>query len=185
MKSIKKWFPIKSIENGIIKTKTGKYCKVLEVSPVNFELKSQKEQENILYKYKTFLNSCDFDIQILVQSKRSNLDEHIKLLNGKIENEKSQKVVGFMKEYINMIQSETVKVAITKKFYIICFASGNLISKEQIKLDLKEKIIKIENSLSKCQNSIKRLGSKEIVENIYEYMNLNTSKIQPLTMEVK
>ena len=43
MKSIKNWFPIKSIEDGIIKTKTGKYCKVLEVYPVNFELKSSKK----------------------------------------------------------------------------------------------------------------------------------------------
>jgi len=185
MKSIKNWFPIKSIEDGIIKTKSGKYCKVLEVSPVNFELKSVKEQESILYRYKTFLNSCDFDIQILVQSKRSNLDEHIKLLDEKIENEKSQKVRKFIKEYINMIKNETLKVAITKKFYIICFASVNLTSKEQIKLDLKEKIMKIENSLSKCQNSIKKLNSKEIIENLYEYMNLNTSKIQPLSMEVK
>ncbi|MBE5813131.1 MAG: hypothetical protein E7314_05700 [Clostridiales bacterium] len=185
MKSIKNWFPIKNIEDGIIKTKTGKYCKVLEVSPVNFELKSIKEQENILYRYKTFLNSCDFDIQILVQSKRSNLDDHIKLLNEKIKNEKSQKVINFIREYVNMIQSETLKVAITKKFYIICFASVNLTSKEQIKLDLKEKIMKIENSLAKCQNSIKKLSSKEIIENLYEYMNLNTSKIQPFTMEVK
>ena len=185
MKSIKNWFPIKNIEDGIIKTRYGKYCRVLEVSPVNFELKSVKEQENILNRYRTFLNSCDFDIQILIQSKRSNLDEHIKLLNEKIEKERSQKVINFMKEYVNMIQNETLKAAITKKFYIICFASLNLTSKEQIKLDLKEKIIKIENSLSKCQNNIKKLNSKEIIENLYGYMNLNTSKIQPFSMEVK
>ena len=50
-KSIKNWFPIKNIEDGIIHTKNKTFCKIIEVCPINFELKSKKEQENILYKY--------------------------------------------------------------------------------------------------------------------------------------
>lgn len=187
IRSIKSWFPIKRIENGVILLKSGKYCKILEVCPINFTLKAIKEQEEILYKYKTFLNSCDFDVQILVQSKRANLDSHIKKIEERMEREGNEKVKALMNDYINMVKNEVIKSTITKKFYIIFLSSKGTLTKEQAILELMEKTVKIKNSLSKCGNSIKEFSGKEIANILYTYMNLKTSKIQPLNrfLEVK
>lgn len=182
IKSIKNLFPIKRIENGIIYLKNGRYCKFVEVSPINFELKSIKEQEEILYKYKTFLNSCNFEVQILIQSKRGNLDNHISKIEEKIELEENEETKRLMYEYIDMVKNDMIKTSITKKFYIVFFSSENAVTKEQVISDLTEKTLKIKNSISKCGNSIKEFSQREIVNILYTYMNLTTSELQPLNM---
>lgn len=182
IKSVKSWFPIKRIENGIIYSKDGRYCKFIEVSPINFELKSIKEQEEILYKYKTFLNSCNFEVQILIQSKRGNLDNHILKIEQKILLEENDETKKLMYEYIDMIRNDIIKTAITKKFYIVFFASKNAMTKEQAILDLTEKTLKIKNSITKCGNSVKEFSQKEIANILYTYMNLTTSENQMLNM---
>ena len=51
----KNWFPIKNIRDGIIETKNGRYCKVLEILPINFELKSVKDD----IRHSRFSNQID------------------------------------------------------------------------------------------------------------------------------
>jgi len=181
-KSVKSYFPIRNIENGIIETKDGRFCKVLEIYPINFELKSLSEQEDILYQYKNFLNTCNFDIQILVQSRRKDLDNHILQIERNIEKEGNEKIINLMKKYINMIKSEVLKSAITKRYFVV-FSSGVLsrnLSKEQALIDLEEKTLKVKNTLSICGNDIDDFNknNKELINILYTYMNPITSEIQ-------
>ena len=82
--SIQKWIPIEKIlEKGIIKLKKNKYIKILKVNPINFNLKTQMEKESILNSYKIFLKTCNFDIQILIQSKKEDLTNHIEKIKIK------------------------------------------------------------------------------------------------------
>ena len=182
-KAIKSWFLIKKIENGVIELKNGKLCKVLEVYPVNFSLKSKSEQENILYQYKNFLSVCDFDIQILVQSKKGNLDNHISVIEENIKKEKSLETKKLMQEYINMIKKESLKNAISKNFFIIFFIVQDKKGyKEHCILELNEKALKIKETLDKCGNYVKDFDedNKELINMIYTYLNPITSDIQRL-----
>ena len=89
--SIQKWIPIEKIlEKGIIKLKKNKYIKILKVNPINFNLKTQMEKESILNSYKIFLKTCNFPIQILIQSKKENLDDHILKIQKNIEKNKNK-----------------------------------------------------------------------------------------------
>ena len=73
------WVPIDKIfENGIIKLKNNNFVKIIKVKPINFNLKSNLEKEAILNSYKTFLKTCNFDLQILIQSSKENLSKIIK-----------------------------------------------------------------------------------------------------------
>ena len=75
--SVQKWLPFEKIlEEGIIKTKNNNYVKIIKVIPINFNLRSDLEKEAILNSYKIFLKTCDFDIQILVQSNKEDLSKH-------------------------------------------------------------------------------------------------------------
>ena len=76
--SVQEWLPVDEIlENGIIKVKNKNYIKILKIIPINFELKSNLEKEAILNSYKIFLKTCNFDIQILIQSNKKDLSNHI------------------------------------------------------------------------------------------------------------
>lgn len=69
--TVQRWLPFEKImENGVIKLKNNSYVKILKISPINFNLKSNLEKESILNSYKIFLKTCNFDIQILIQSNK-------------------------------------------------------------------------------------------------------------------
>ena len=89
IKSVQEWLPFDYIlNNGIIKLKNSTYIKIIEIIPINFNLKSELEKEAILNSYKIFLKTCNFDIQILIQSNKEDLSKHISKIKNKIENEK-------------------------------------------------------------------------------------------------
>ena len=76
--SIQEWIPFEKIlENGIIKLKDNSYVKIIKILPINFNLKTDFEKEQILNSYKIFLKTCNFDIQILIQSNKEDLTKHI------------------------------------------------------------------------------------------------------------
>ena len=97
IRSVQDWLPIQKIlEKGIIKLKDSSYVKILKVIPINYNLKSELEKEAILNSYKIFLKTCNFDIQILIQSTKEDLEKNIN--NIKKEIEKKRKLL--FKKYI-------------------------------------------------------------------------------------
>ena len=113
--SIQKWLPFdKILDNGIIKLKNSTYVKILKVEPINYNLKSELEKEAILNSYKSFIKSCNFNLQILIQSKKEDLTKHINLLyqNNLYSNLKEKYV-----EYINYLNQN--QKSSNKNFFII------------------------------------------------------------------
>ena len=166
-KSTQSWVPIEKIfENGIMKTDK-QYIKILKVAPINYNLKSDLEKQAILNSYKIFLKTCNFDIQILIQSSKENLEKNIFNIRKNIqkkENKYLEKISENYIEYINKINLS--KKSSSKNFYIII---SKKISKDQeynesfemIKNDLKEKYFKIKECLSRCGNSVFEINTKE------------------------
>lgn len=116
--SVQNWLPIQTIfEKGIIKLKDNSYVKILKVIPINYNLKSELEKEAILNSYKIFLKTCNFDIQILIQSNKKDLSKHISNINTQMEKETNKNVLELSQNYINFIQKiNNEKKIIIKKF---------------------------------------------------------------------
>lgn len=184
-KSIKSWFPIKDIRDGIIENKNGEFLKILEILPINFELKSIEEKETILYSYKTFLKTCNFDLQILIKSKKNDLEKHICSISKSIEAENLETLKLLGKEYIKMVNEKAIKNTITRKFFIVFFAeiNGNRkISRDTAVTDLMEKTSKVKLTLEKCGNEVIDLSENNfyIINNLYKELNRNISEIQSI-----
>ena len=93
-KNIKEWLQLEKIyEDGIIKLKNNNYIKIIKITPINYNLKSDLEKKSIINSYKTFLKTCNFPIQILIQSKKENLDYHILKIQKNIEKNKKIKEI--------------------------------------------------------------------------------------------
>lgn len=184
-KSIKSWFPIKSINSGIIENKRGEYLKILEILPINFELKSIEEKEAILYSYKTFLKTCSFDLQILIKSKKNDLEKHIFNVLKNIEEESLDTLKLLGNEYVKMVNEKTLKNTITRKFFVVFFAeiNGNRkLSRDMAVTDLNEKASKVKLTLEKCGNEVIDLSENNfyIINNLYKELNRNISEIQSI-----
>src|SRR5665213_1882837 len=75
--STQEHLPIAGIQDGVIIMSDSSVRAVLKIEPINFELKSETEQNGIIYGYQAFLNSLDFPIEIVIQSKKLDLDRYL------------------------------------------------------------------------------------------------------------
>lgn len=112
--------PVKEIRNGTIILKDGGYRGVLLCSSINFGLKSADEQHAITLGFQNFLNTLDFSIQIVVNSRKMDLRPYLALLEGKEPEQKTELMRIQLREYIEFVRSFTDQANImTKSFYIV------------------------------------------------------------------
>lgn len=172
IKSVQDWLPFfEFLEKGVIKLKNSSYIKILKIVPINYNLKSNLEKEAILNSYKNFLKSFNFDIQILIQSNKENLNQLIsKINNQKEENQKIKNIANKYIEYIEKLNSERQFTA--KRFFII------IKTKKTDNLEeLEDQYLSIKELLSRCGNRVEEINSKnEIKEIINSFINRRINK---------
>lgn len=168
LKSVQAWLPIEKIlDNGIIMLKDTSLIKILSVSPINYNLKSDLEKEAILNSYKNLFKSCNFNLQILIQSKKEDLTQNIKILNN------SNKYMELRTNYINYIKElNSVKKSSSKNFFLILRESSSE-KPEDIKIkNLQNNYLKIKDWLSRCGNIVSEYTSdRKIGEIIFSFLN--------------
>jgi len=177
--NVQQWLPIEKIyNNGIIKLKKNKFIKILKINPINFNLKSDLEKNAILNSYKTFLKTCNFDIQILIQSNKENLKNHISNIENNIQKKDNNYLKQIAEDYIKYIKKiNSENKASSKDFYIIISNIQNNKKEldnfnEIIENDLKEKYFKIKECLSRCGNEVSEINnSEELIHLFYSFFN--------------
>ena len=168
--SVQEWIQIEKIlNNGIIKLKNNKYIKLIKINPINFNLKSNFEKEAILNSYKIFLKTCNFDIQILIQSNKVDLQKKINNIEENLKKENKDFLNRIGKDYILFINElNDLKSSSSKDFYIIISSEkkseNNL--EDLIAEELNDKFYKIKECLLRCGNPVKNINSKLETEKI-------------------
>lgn len=178
-KTIQEWIPIQTIsDDGIIKLKNNKYIKIIKIIPINYNLKSDLEKKAILNSYKIFLKTCNFNIQILIQSKKEDLENHILKIQENIQKEKNEYLKNIAEDYITYIQNlNSSKKSSTKEFYMIIENQKKnkkefIETEEIIKNELKENFFKIKECLARCGNSVQKISSKnEVTKILFSFLN--------------
>ncbi len=118
--STQKYVDVEEVRNGIIVLKNGSLRAVLMVSSINFDLKSTDEQDAIIGQYQNFLNSVDFPLQIIINSRKLNIKPYLEYLKDK-GNEITNELLRLqLSEYVDFIKNLTeVTNIMSKYFYII------------------------------------------------------------------
>ena len=178
-KTAQEWIPVDSFgKEGFIKMKNFDIIKVLKVEPINYNLKSDLEKESILNSYKIFLKTCNFNIQIIIQSNKQDLSEHINQIEKNIQKKENKIIKNLGKKYIKFINDiNSSKKNSSKIFYLIISDNFKKIenasnAEEIIKADLKEKYFKVKECLARCGNSVTEVENKnELIEIIDSFLN--------------
>jgi len=116
---IRKLIEIDRIENGVVFLKKGGLRKIIMVAGINFDLKSDEEQQLILYSFQEFLNSLDFPIQFNVRSRKISVDNYLKILEEKEKEEQSELLKTQIKTYREFIQSFVSQNDIMEKSFFV------------------------------------------------------------------
>lgn len=117
--STKQYLDIAEIKEDTIILKDGTLRAVILVSSINFALKSEEEQNAIISAYISFLNFLEFPLQIVIQSRKLDIDGYLNRLK-KIEKEQSNELLRMQTAEYRQYVSELVEMGdiMNKRFYI-------------------------------------------------------------------
>ena len=88
---IQDFIPIKDLHHGIIEMTDGRYIKILEIEPINFMLRSEEEQYNIISIFASWLKISPIQLQFKSITRRANSEKHIAMVRKELEKEDNQK----------------------------------------------------------------------------------------------
>src|SRR3972149_8127004 len=111
---------IAEIKENTLILKDGSVRSVLKVDPVNFDLKSEEEQNAIIYGYQGFLNIIEFPVQTMVRSKKLDIDFYLSKMLKVAEAQENRLLKDQTYDYIDFIK-KLVELAdiMSKAFYVI------------------------------------------------------------------
>ena len=116
---VAEYLPIERIDNGVIYTKDRRYVKIVEVIPINFLLRSAREQRNIIYSYVSYLKISPVKIHCKVLTKRADINKHIDIVRREMQEETDLNCRELQEDYLKLIQKIGSKEAITRRFFLI------------------------------------------------------------------
>lgn len=113
------FIPIKSLEHGIIETTDGRYIKILEIEPINFMLRSEEEQYEIICSFASWLKISPVHLQFKSITRKADSDKHIAMLRKETETEESEQCKKLSEGYIRLIKDVGSREALTRRFFLI------------------------------------------------------------------
>lgn len=185
--------------------KDGSLRSILLVSSINFALKSSEEQEDVILRYQGFLNSLNFPIQIVMQSRQMDLTEYLHRLSQRAENEPNEQIRFQTQHYVSFMQKIlTAANIMDKRFYVVIAheplglvkrglldrllhptkqVTVQMTEKEfnQYSIELEEKVALIGNGLASMGLRSARLETKDVIELFYATYNPEHAVTEKLT----
>lgn len=177
---------IKKVVDNILVLPHHEYRLVLETSSVNFELKSEEEQDVIIDSFQNFLNALPWSVQILVRVREVDIDKYVDDISKSTNSETipayKKQIQSYCKFVRKLVSGNKI---LSRRFYIILpyhHTDRNTdwkLVKEQIALQ-RDIVIK---GLERMQMKARELTSLEVLNLFYTFYNPESIKTQELTKE--
>lgn len=200
------YLKISEIRDDTLVLKNGGLRAVLGVSSINFNLKSEEEQNAIVYSYQGFLNTLEFPIQVVIRSKKLDIDEYLDKLRKLGEKQENPLLQRQTYEYVEYI-SKLVEYAdiMQKEFYVVVpydpyrAQKLTMIQKflqslqsketydaikrrhdefESLKKALNQRVSTVRVGLENCGLKVNQLTTKELIELFYNIYNPEVSRYE-------
>lgn len=202
-----RFLPFAEIRNDTVILKNGGLRAVLQVEPINYNLKSETEQMGIIEGYKSFINTLNFPVQIIMRSSRVNIDPYIIQIRDNADRQENSLLKDQSLAYADFIE-RIIEVAeiMQKRFFVIVplddepekkpvfsqffawMGIDDSLSKalnrskrfNGLSLRLNDQITIVESGLQNVGLGTKRLKTRELIELFYQIYNPDTSQEQKL-----
>lgn len=118
--SAQQFLAIDTIREDVVLLKDGGLRVILMCSSLNFALKSEDEQDAIIFQYQNFLNSLDFNLQFVIHSRRLNIVPYLEALHERQKEEDNELLKIQIAEYRDFIKTFVDMTNImSKTFYVV------------------------------------------------------------------
>lgn len=119
LESVQDYLPIREIRGGVIETTDGRYIKMLEIEPINFTLRSDEEQFNIISTFASWLKISPMRLQFKSITRKADSDRHVAMIRSELEREANAQCRAMGDDYIRLIRDVGSREALTRRFFLI------------------------------------------------------------------
>ena len=186
------YLPIEKIANGIIYTKDHRFVKVVEVVPINFMLRSAREQRNIIYSFVSYLKISPIKLQIKVLTRRADINRHLDTVRQEMAHEENEQCRLMQEDYLNFVQQVGSREAVTRRFFLIFEYEPWANTRRSEQED--EAIQSLQSAVHTASNYLRQCGNEVVVhENedeftvdvFYNLLCRNESAVKPLSVRAQ
>lgn len=176
---------IKGVRDGVLLLPNNQYRAALEVSSLNFELKSEDEQDALIDTYESFLNSLPCPLQIIVRIRELDMSKYLSDLHARHSDEKEDVYKAQLENYSEFVQGlvDDNKI-LSRRFYVILpyGSKDDDFSAAKERLTLNADLVA--KGLMRMGMQTRQLGSLEILDLFHSFYNPTQAKYQPITESV-
>ena len=181
--SSRRQIQIKEVRDNILTLPGNQYRIAIETSSINFELKSEAEQDVLIDSFQNFLNSLPCELQILVRVREVDIDGYLGQTSKTKQIEKEKVYRDQIDNYCEFVKDLVAgNKILSRKFYVIVpyhhldrSKDFNLI-REQVNLN-RDIVLR---GLEKLGMKAKQLEGIEYLNLFYNFYNPDQSKTQEL-----
>ncbi len=205
--STQRFLPIAEIRGDTVMLKNGGMRAVLQVQALNFNLKSETEQQSIIAGYESFVNTISFPIQIVIRSSKMNIDPYLLELRTIAANQQNELLKNQTFAYADFVE-KLIDVAdiMQKRFYVVVPLDQSVRKRgvleqffswmspddtsakaaqrqrdfAQGSKGLKDRVNLVQAGLENIGLAVKRLTTQELIELYYQIFNPQTSQEQKM-----
>ena len=116
---VQDYLPVRDIHHGIIEMTDGRYIKILEIEPINFMLRSDEEQYNIISSFASWLKISPQNLQFKSFTRKADSDKHIQMIRKELEQEENEECRRQGEGYIRFVRDVGNREALTRRFFLI------------------------------------------------------------------
>lgn len=180
---------IKGVRDGILILPNNQYRAILEVAALNFELRSDEEQDAIIDTYESVLNSVGVPLQILIRTREIDMDKYLEDLQDRRKDEKEEIYRDQLKNYNEFIRTLIADNKILTRHFYIVVPYQPTDKNEKADFDLVEEQLRlrldiVSKGMAKLGMHTFQIDSLKVLDLFYSFYSPTQAKIQPLTEQV-
>ena len=180
---------IKGVRDGILILPNNQYRAILEVAALNFELRSDEEQDAIIDTYESVLNSVGVPLQILIRTREIDMDKYLEDLQDRRKDEKEEIYRDQLKNYNEFIRTLIADNKILTRHFYIVVPYQPTDKNEKADFDLVEEQLRlrldiVSKGIAKLGMHTFQIDSLKVLDLFYSFYSPTQAKIQPLTEQV-
>jgi len=174
---------IKGVRGNMLLLPRDQYRVVIEASPVNFELKSEEEQDALIDTYESFLDSLPCPLEIVVRIRELDMDKYLADIQELLNEEKEEIYRSQIENYTEFVQGLVADNRIlSRHFYVVLPYTAHDFdtAKEQLSLNADM----VSKGLMRLGMQTRQLTNLELLDLFHTFYNPTQAKRQPISDQV-
>ena len=172
---------IRSVKDGVLVLPDNQYRIVMQVSSINFELKSEAEQDALIETYQSFLNSLACPLQIIVRIRELDMDKYLEDFQARLASESEDVYREQVKNYTEFVGSlVTTNKILARHFYVVLAHTGREQDFDLVKEQLSLHADIVAKGLVRLGMQTRLLSSLEVLDLFYSFYSPAEAKRQPI-----